>query len=318
MISSPSSSADRERVGVSEVAPKRAIDPEAARRIAALTLEIQRAALSLLSGKHRSPHRGASVVFVEHREYRPGDDPRLIDWRAYARNDRHAIKRFEQEAQLGATLLLDASRSMDFQGARGRAKIEQAAGLLAGIALVLRKQSDAVGVIRFAREIERTLPARASITHVDRVLTTLGLPVTAPAGTHVRGALEAAADRAGRRGLVVIASDLLDADATALAPIAQLAAHGHEVWVLHVLSPDELDLANDGAARFVGLEDEPSVEADPSIVRDAYKREVDAFVTKMRATATERGARYRLVRTDEPIERPLAELLLRGRRTRWA
>lgn len=305
---------------MSEAAPKRApIDPEAARRIAALTLEIQRAALGLLSGKHKSPHRGASVVFVEHREYRPGDDPRLIDWRAYARNDRHAIKRFEQEAQLSCTLLLDASRSMDFAADAGaRSKIEHAAGLLAGIALVLRKQSDAVGLVRFAKEIERTLPARASVAHVDRVLTALGLPVTAPTGTRVRGALDATLDRAGRRGLVVIASDLLDDAPDALAPISQLVARGNEVWILHVLTPEELDLGTDGAARYVGLEGEAPVEADPSAVRTAYKREVEAFLSRMRAAATARGAHYRLTRTDEPLERPLAELLLRGRRSRWA
>jgi uncharacterized protein (DUF58 family) len=304
---------------MSEATAKRApIDPEAARRIAALTLEIRRAALGLLSGKHRSPHRGASVVFVEHREYRPGDDPRLIDWRAYARNDRHVIKRFEQEAQLSCTLLLDASRSMDFRGEREpRSKLEHAAGLLAGIALVLRKQADAVGLLRFAAEVERTLPARASIAHVDRVLAALGLPATAAAGTDLRGALESTVDRAGRRGLVVIASDLIAPDA-ALAPIAQLVGHGHEVWLLHVLSREELALSADGAARYVGLEGEPDVDADPSLVRTAYRTEVDAFVARMRAAATQRGARYRLTCTDEPIEAPLAELLLHGRRTRWA
>ncbi len=304
---------------MSEAAQKRApLDPEAARRIAALTLEIQRAALGLLSGKHRSPHRGASVVFVDHREYRPGDDPRLIDWRAYARNDRHAIKRFEQEAQLGCTLLLDASRSMDFGAEGARTKIEHAAGLLAGIALVLRRQADAVGLVRFARDVEKVLPIRASITHVDRVLTALGLPVTSESGTRVRGALELAVDRAGRRGLVVIASDLLDPDASALAPISQMVAHGHEVWLLHVLTPEELELNTEGAARYVGLEDEAAVEADPTLVRAAYRREVDSFLSKMRFAATERGARYRLARTDEPLEKPLAELLLRGRRSRWA
>lgn len=305
---------------MSEAVGKRTpIDPEAARRIAALTLEIRRAALSLLSGKHRSPHRGASVVFVEHREYRPGDDPRLIDWRAYARNDRHAIKRFEQEAQLGCTLLLDASRSMDFGDDAGtRTKLEQAAGLLAGIALVLRKQADAVGLLRFAREIEQTLPARASVAHIDRVLSTLGLPVTGASGTDVRAALEHTVDRAGRRGLVVIASDLLDARPDTLAPISQLVSHGHEVWLLHVLTSEELELTSDGAARYVGLEGEPDVDADPAMIRAAYRHEVDAFVERSRRDAIQRGARYRLVRTDEPLERPLAELLLRGRRSRWA
>ncbi len=304
---------------MSEAPAKRApIDPDAARRIAALTLEVRRAALGLASGKHRSPHRGASVVFVEHREYRPGDDPRLIDWRAYARNDRHAIKRFEQEAQLGCTLLLDASRSMDFAGSGPRTKLEHAAGLLAGIALVLRKQSDAVGLVRFAREVDHPLKARSSVAHVDRVLAALGLPPSAEAGTDVHGALEVAVDRAGRRGLVVIASDFLDPDPDALAPISQLVARGHEVWMLHVLTRDELELRAEGAARYVGLEGEPSIEADPEMARAAYRREVDAFVARTRAEATTRGARVRLAPTDEALEVPLADLLLRGRRSRWA
>lgn len=304
---------------MSDGATKRApIDPETARRVVALTLEIQRAALGLLSGKHRSPHRGASVVFVEHREYRPGDDPRLIDWRAYARNDRHAIKRFEQEAQLGCVLLLDASRSMDFGEPGGRTKLEHAAALLAGIALVLRRQADAVGVARFAREIERVMPMRASIAHVDRVLETLALPASASTGTDLGGALARTADRSGRRGLVVVASDLLDAAPDALAPIARLVAHGHEVWVLQILTPDELELRSEGAARFVGLEGERAVEAEPSVVRERYKQEVDAFVARSRSAAMTRGAHHLLVRTDQPIEGVLAELLLRGRRSRWA
>lgn len=304
---------------MSEAAPKRApIDPDAARRIAALTLEVRRAALGLASGKHRSPHRGASVVFVEHREYRPGDDPRLIDWRAFARNDRHAIKRFEQEAQLGVTLLLDASRSMDFAGGASRTKLEHAAGLLAGLALVLRKQSDAVGLVRFAREVEVPLRPRSSIAHVDRVLAALGLPPAGDAGTALREALETAADRSGRRGLVVVASDFLDATPEALAPLSLLSARGQEVWLLHVLSADELELRDEGAARFVGLEGEPEVEADPAAVRAAYRREVDAFVAKLRADAIARGAHVRLARTDEPIEGALADLLVRGRRSTWA
>ena len=301
-----------------EVEKRAPIDPETARRVLALTIDIERVALGLRSGKHRSAHRGASVVFVEHREYRPGDDPRLIDWRAFARNDRHAIKRFEQEAQLGCTLLLDASRSMDFEGAGApRTKLEHAAALLAGIALVLRKQADAVGLLRFAREIETTLPRRASLSHVDRVLDALAMPPAAESGTDLHGALTAAVDRVGRRALVVIASDAIDGANDALTPISQLVARGNEVWFLHVLSPEELELRGEGAARYVGLEREPAVEADPSVVRAAYLREVEAFTSSIRANVTDRGARYRLARTDEPIEKPLAELLLHGRRARW-
>jgi uncharacterized protein (DUF58 family) len=311
-----------------ETAKKAAIDPETARRVLGLTLEIRRAVDGALSGKHRSPHRGASVVFVEHREYRPGDDPRLIDWRAYARNDRHAIKRFEQETQLKATLLLDVSRSMGFPegtlASGEHTKLEHAAGLLAGLALVLRRQTDAVGIIRFARAIEATLPARASAAHVERVLTDLALPIADAKGTGLASALTEAHARAGRRGLVVLASDLIDLEGEPLALVSQLVARGHDVWVLQVLTRDELELPGEGAARFLGLEGEASVEAEPSLVREAYRREVDAFLARCRTAATSNGARYRLVRTDEPIEQVLAELCSGGRAasapgrgTRW-
>lgn len=300
-----------------EAGRRAAIEPEEARRVLAFTIEIQRATLGLLSGKHKSPHRGASVVFAEHREYRPGDDPRLLDWRAYARSDRHTIKRFEQETQLRSTLLLDASRSMEFGPPGGRTKLEHAAALLAGVALILRRQSDAVGLVRFARETESQLAPRSSIAHVERVLTALALPVSARSGTSVSATLLDAAERAGRRGLVVLASDLLELDGDPLAPIAQLVAHGHEVWVLHVLTPEELELQGEGAARYRGLEGEADVEADPAVVRQAYLDEVKALLDRSRQGAMARGAHYRLARTDEPIESVLADLALGGRRGRW-
>jgi uncharacterized protein (DUF58 family) len=303
---------------VAEAAEKRApIEPDEARRVLGLTIEIERAVAGLLSGKHKSPHRGASVVFAEHREYRPGDDPRLLDWRAFARSDRHTIKRFEQETQLRGALLLDASRSMDFGSPGARTKLEHAAALLAGVALILRRQSDAVGLVRFARESETELGARSSVAHVERVLAALSLPASARAGTGVASALRGTAERAGRRGLVVLASDLLELDTDALAPIAQLVARGHEVWVLHVLTPDELTLGGEGAARYRGLEGEPDVEADPAVVRRAYLDEVKAFLDRARHGATARGAHYRLARTDEAIEAVLADLALGGRRGRW-
>ncbi len=300
-----------------ETTAKPAIDPATARKVAGLTIEIRRAVDGVLSGKHRSPHRGASVVFVEHREYRPGDDPRLIDWRAYARNDRHAIKRFEQETQLRATLLLDVSRSMEFPDGElssgTHTKLEHAAALLAGIALVLRRQSDAMGVLRFARDVEQVLPARASIAHVERVLTELALPVSDARGTGLAAALTEAHTRSGRRGLVVLASDLLDLEGEPLALISQLVARGHDVWVLQVLTAEELELPGEGAARYLGLEGESPVEAEPSLVREAYRREIDGFLSRCRTVVTASGARYRLVRTDEPIESVLAELCATGR-----
>lgn len=301
-----------------ELRARRTLDPEVAKRVANLSLTARRAVEGLLSGMHRSPHRGASVVFVEHREYRPGDDLRLLDWRAYARSDRHTIKRFEQETQLRATLVLDVSGSMAFGTAPGPTKGEHAATLLAALALVLVRQGDAVGLVRFDREAGDALPPRSRPQHLELVFEELALPAERGEPTDLRASLRAVAERAGRRGVVVIASDFLDLHDDALTPIDQLVHRGHDVIAMQVMHPEELELAGDGPTRFVGLEGEEDVEVDPEALREAYRRELEAFLDRTRARCTAAGARYRLVRTDEPVERVLAEMLAGGGRRKWA
>ncbi|MCZ6805846.1 MAG: DUF58 domain-containing protein, partial [Deltaproteobacteria bacterium] len=128
------------------------LEPELATRLAGLTLRAKRTVDGLLAGMHRSPHRGASTIFKEHREYRPGYDPRLIDWRAYARSDRYAIKHFEHETQLRGTLALDISPSMRW-GSGDTTKLDYATTLLAALAYVLTRQGDAVSLITFDETI---------------------------------------------------------------------------------------------------------------------------------------------------------------------
>ncbi|MEM1418764.1 MAG: DUF58 domain-containing protein, partial [Myxococcota bacterium] len=154
--------------------PRGSLDAETVERVAALQLRVEKAVEGLLSGIHRSPHRGASVVFVEHREYRPGDDPRLLDWRVYARTDRHGIKRFEQETQLQATLVLDRSASMRWDGltpGRGAAKDVHAMTLLGALAHLLHRQGDAVGFAAFAADAHPgALPPRRRPAHLEALL----------------------------------------------------------------------------------------------------------------------------------------------------
>lgn len=285
------------------------LDPEVAQRVAQLSLQARRAVDGGLSGIHRSPHRGASVVFVEHREYRPGDDLRLLDWRAYARSDRHQIRRFEQETQLTATLVLDRSGSMAFADGGRPEKTEVAAALLAAVALVLLRQGDAPGLLTFDRTTRDRIPARTQPAQLEHIMTSLVAPPEAGAGTDLAGALRAAADGQRRRGLVLIASDLLDFADDALYPLSHLVSRGHDVRVLQVLDPTELDLSEQAPARFVGLEGEAPVEADPGQLRSAYRAEVAAFLERCRRRTIAAGARYELVRTDEPLSRVLARAL---------
>ncbi|HJL20161.1 MAG TPA: DUF58 domain-containing protein [Sandaracinaceae bacterium LLY-WYZ-13_1] len=287
----------------------RALDPQTAQRVANLSLAATKAVDGLLSGIHRSPHRGASVVFVEHREYRPGDDLRLLDWRAYARSDRHQIKRFEQETHLRATLVLDRSGSMAYGGEGRRTKAEHAATLLGALAFILIRQGDAPGLAVVDRAVTARLPARTKPAHLEQVLQELATPPEEGTETRLHEALTEVAERAGKRGFVAVASDLLDFDERALEPLSYLVGRGHEVVVFHVLDPDELELPFDEPARFEGLEGEGSLDADPEALREAYEREIGAFLSACRGKCIAAGARYVIARTDEPVERTLASVL---------
>jgi uncharacterized protein (DUF58 family) len=290
------------------------LDENIARRVSTLRVHARRAVEGLRSGIHRSPHRGASVIFAEHRDYRPGDDLRLLDWRAYARSDRHIIKRFEQETHLRAQLWLDCSASMDY-GDGEQHKHTHAATLLAAMAFILLGQGDAVGVVRFAATMGEALPARARPGQLEAALALLAQRPERGGKTDLYAALSACAERAGRRGLVVVASDLLDLSSNALEPLSLLRAAGHDVLVFHVLHPHELELPFDDRMRFVDPEGDGMLDTDPSAIRDAYKEQIGKLLVECRRRCMAAGARYALARTDTPIQQTIAEVLS-GRVTR--
>ena len=297
------------------------LDQELTERIVNLRVRASHAVDGIRSGIHKSPHRGASVIFAEHRDYRPGDDLRMLDWRAFARNDRYTVKHFEQETHLRANLLLDLSASMAFDGGRPEThKANYAATLLAAFAWILLGQGDAVGAFVFDADLRKALPARNRPDHLDALLSVLSLPATSDrnaARTRLAATLTAVGERVGRRGLVVLASDLLDADAEALAPLSQLAALGHEVVVLQVLHPHELDFPFKHGIRFEDAEGPESLEADADVVRDAYRAELQEFLEASRQRCIASGARYALARTDRPVEETVASVLLAGKRRGW-
>ncbi len=286
----------------------RVLEPELATRLAGLTLRAKRTVDGLLAGMHRSPHRGASAIFKEHREYRPGDDPRLIDWRAYARSDRYAIKHFEHETQMRGTLALDISPSMRW-GSSDTTKLDHATTLLAALAYVLTRQGDAVSLITFDETIRDRLPPRSGPAHLDYLMRTLAAPTTSQTETGLHASLDKLIEHAGRMGLVVIASDLLDLRADALDPVARIQARGHQTVVLHVLDPAEIELPYEQPFRFEGLEGEPPVEVDPKGIRRPYREAIDAFIESCRGRVVAAGGRYQLARTDTPPEHTLLQLL---------
>lgn len=297
----------------------RAIDPSFVERLEHLRFAVDGVVDGVYTGLHKSHRRGGGLVFAEHRDYRPGDDPRTIDWRAFARSDHHRVKRFEHEAQLRAVLALDISGSMRYGGPSLLAtKVGFAATLLGATAEVLLRQGDAAGVALFHAHVERWLPVRGGHGHAHALLEVLATPAIADARTDLTKSLDELSERAGRQGAVVIASDLLDLHEDALAGLKRLTARGHRVHLLHVLHHDELALPFDEPMRFVGTEGESPLEADPRLLREAYLRELGAFRARIKAACASAGARYVLASLERPLHEILREALTPDEARGWA
>jgi uncharacterized protein (DUF58 family) len=307
---------------VAEQAERKLLDQDLAERVSRLHVRAQRAVDGIRSGIHRSPHRGASMVFAEHRDYRPGDDLRTLDWRVFARNDRYTVKHFEQETHLRASLLLDLSASMAFDGGKPETeKATYAATLLAALGLILLGQGDAVGAYAFDMDLRKALPARNRADHLSSLLSVLALPTSPRTASPAALAkiLTAIGEHVGRRGLVVLASDLIDDAPDALGSLSHFAALGHEVVVFHTLHPHELDFPFGNSLRFEDPEHEGAMlETDAERVRKAYRVELEHFLDHCKQRCISAGARYTLARTDRPVQEVLASVLLPMGRGGWA
>jgi uncharacterized protein (DUF58 family) len=254
-----------------------------------------------LSGLHRSPRKGFSVEFAEHRPYQAGDEPRHVDWKLAARADRWAVKQYEEETNLRATVVLDVSRSMAWSGAAARlTKLAYAERLAAAIALLFLRQRDAVGLVRFDDIVRSSVPPRVRTGQWVRLVAALEEPGAGRA-SHAANALEAAGRLIARRGMVVLISDLLMDSSAVVATVRGLRNAGHQVVVMHVLDPAELDLPQSNEALFVDPESGVEVAATVADVRAAYQATVREAMAEWRRSFTAYGASYEPVITDAPF-----------------
>ena len=258
-----------------------------------------------LSGLHRSPRKGFSVEFADYRPYQPGDDLRYVDWKIAARADRWVVKQYEEETNLRATLVLDVSRSMEWKGAVGRlTKRVYAEQLAAAMALLLLRQRDAVGLIRFDNVVRSNVRPSARTTQWRRLVAALAEPAGGRA-SDLATALGQAARLVTRRGMVLLVSDLLVDPEPVLSALRGLRAAGHDVVVFHVMDPAERDFSMSGEAQYTDPESSLAVPAAAEDVRAAYRETVTEVVTEWREALAAMGAAYELVLTDQPYTVPL-------------
>jgi uncharacterized protein (DUF58 family) len=277
------------------------LDPYEVAELGGLELTTRGVVEGFLAGLHRSPFRGFSVEFTEHRPYQPGDELRYLDWKVLARADRLTVKQFEAETNLRAMLVLDASRSMAWSGAERRlTKLAYSQRLAAALALVLLRQRDATGLIAFDEVVREVVPARVRMQQRWALLGALGR-VAPGAGTAAEPALRRVTDLLARRGLVVFMSDLLFDRELALRALQYLRHRGHQVIVFHIMDPGEVELSGPPEARFEDPETGTGVVVRPREFRAAYAETVRRAIEAWQGACRRNGMAYFHVTTDTPF-----------------
>ena len=294
--------------GESERRTRRGLDPKVADRLARLNLAVNRAVEGFLGGRHRSPHTGVSVEFVERRAYVQGDDLRHLDWKAYARSDRLSIKRYEEETNLEATLVVDASASMGYPpGAEGN-KYDVACQAAMALAQVVLRERDGAALGLFDDRLANLLTASTSPAHLERFAT--NLVGRDPEGvTDLSVVLGQLTERVRRPGIVVLFSDLFGDTEQLDQGLGFLRTRNHDVIVMHVMHGDELRFPFDRLTRFEGMEDESRLLVDAPALRESYREVVDQWLNDVRQICHRRGVDYQLVDTTQPLELVLSAYL---------
>ena len=254
-----------------------------------------------LSGLHRSPYKGFSVEFAEYRQYLPGDDLSTLDWKVYARSDRHYVKKFEEETNLECHLLLDVSASMAYRGGAAMSKLEYGSVLAASLAYLMNRQRDATGLIEFDEKITARLPASATPGHLHAIL--LALERIAPGSqSDVSRPLHQLAEALGKRSLVVLISDLLDEPDAVVRGLKHLRFRGTDVIVLQLLDPNELQFPFRAAARFTDVESADGGHRGSRQARAGYLESMAALRARYERELRGAGIDFLTLDTSKPLD----------------
>ncbi len=285
-------------------------EPERAGKLRNLNLLARQAVEGFISGLHRSPHKGFSVEFSEHREYSPGDDLRHLDWVAWGRTDRYYVKQYEQETNLRAYILLDVSGSMNYRHGEGPTKFQYGCFLAACLSYLMCRQQDVVGMIAFDDRVRFHLTPGSTPAHLDRIFKHLEgvkpgkLTAIAPTFHQLAASL-------AKRGLVIVISDLYDEPSEILRALQHFVHKRHQIIVFHVLDPAEVEFPFRKVVSFVDMENGQKLQVDPRYVKDAYLAEMRAFIERYRKECSDRKIEYALTTTDVPYDRMLLDYLAR-------
>ena len=279
--------------------------PTDAARVSKLQFTARQVVEGVITGLHKSPHKGFSVEFSEHREYVPGDELRHLDWQAYARSDRYYIKLYEQETNLRATLVIDTSASMKFGN-----KIDYAKHLAACIAYLLSTQQDLAGLVAVDDEVRVELPPGSSPSHLDLLFKSLE-SIEPGKQTELARHLHLLAERLPRKSFVILISDLWVEPVELSRALQHLRYRRHQGMMLHLLDRAEIDLPYENQITLQDLESGEKLQIDPSDIRATYQVQVQEYLAQVRRACTDCDVEYHSMFTAMPYDKALVQLMNR-------
>jgi len=285
------------------------LDPKIIAKISHLELRARNVVEGFLTGLHKSPFKGFSVEFADYRQYMEGDDISHIDWKVFARTDKYYVKEFEDETNLKCYFLLDVSSSMGFKSKQEyRTKKDYAFFLASSLAYLMVTQRDNVGLVCFDEDIKTYLPAKGRVTHLRRFYLDLEKTKIGK-NTNLEKPLHKVAELIKRRGLIILISDLWG-DINELARgLKHFIFDGHEVIVLHILDPTEVNFPFEGITRFVDLETKKEVSLDTRMFKEKYMLKVKDYLNNIKIECNKMNVDYKLMTTETPVEQALFSYL---------
>ena len=285
------------------------LDPRVLNKVARLELRARLVVEGFVTGMHKSPYRGFSVEFAQHREYVPGDDLRHLDWKIFGKADRFVIKQYEEETNLRAHLFLDQSESMNYAHDGGMSKFDYSATACAALAYLVQQQADAVGLTLFDETVARQLAPSNTRANLGNIFSALEGAKARNKKTKIGAVLHELASQLRQRGMVMIFSDLFDKPEDVLHGLHEIASRGHDIVVFHVLDRDEVEFPFERMTMFLGLEQMPELLCDPKSLRDAYLQEIESFAQQIRKGCLGQRIDYVRVIDSAPLDVVLTSYL---------
>ncbi|MDB2346603.1 MAG: DUF58 domain-containing protein [Verrucomicrobiales bacterium] len=283
------------------------LDPKVLEKIKQLDVRARLVVEGFITGQHKSPFSGFAVEFAGHREYAAGDELKHIDWKVWSKTDRLYIKEYEEETNLNCTIIVDASKSMGY-GSDTWTKFDYAATAAASLTHLLQGQQDVVGLVTFTNKVTLNLPPSGRAMHLKRLVHELD-QMKPDDKTDVGNVFLDLAQQIRKRGMVILISDLF-ADLDQLrASLQAFRLRKNEVVVMHVMHDDELTFPFDTHTRFLGLESDDQVHADPRALRKTYLDVVENYLKDVRKVCSSLGADYELMNTKDTLDAVLSRYL---------